>query len=90
MRPARSTRGAVAIEVDGRLGDVVAAGEPRDDIARWKGTDGRHGFVWAIPAAAAADGVRVDVFDADTGRPLRGSPVRVEDGRATAAGTDEA
>ncbi len=80
----------VAIEVDGRLDDVVAAGEPRDDIARWKGTDGRHGFVWAVPAAAAADGVRVDVFDADTGRALRGSPVRVEDGQATAAGTDEA
>ena len=79
----------VAIEVDGRLCDVIVAGEPRDDIARWKGTDGCHGFLWRVPSAAA-EGARVDVFDADTGRPLRGSPVHVADGQAAAAGTDEA
>ena len=85
--PGRRRR--VAIEVDGRLCDVIAAGEPRGDIARWKGTDGCHGFAWRVPAPAAGR-TRVDVFDAATGRPLRGSPVRVEGGQATAAGTDEA
>ena len=82
-------RRRVAIELDGRLRDVIVAGNQRDDIARWRGTDGRHGFLWPIPAPAA-EGTRVDIFDADTGRPLRGSPVRVEGGQATAAGTDEA
>ncbi len=86
-RPERRRR--VAIELDGRLRDVVVAEEPRGDIARWLGTDGRHGFRWRVPAPEA-EGARVDVFDADTGRPLRGSPVRVEGGQATAAGTDEA
>ena len=85
--PGRRRR--VAIEMDGRLCDVIAAGEPRGDIARWKGTDGCHGFAWPVPAPAA-ERARVDVFDAATGRPLRGSPVRVEGGQATAAGTDEA
>lgn len=42
----------------------------------------------AAPAVWHARGE--DVFDTDTGRPLRGSPVRVEGGQATAAGTDEA
>ena len=78
----------VAIELDGRLRDIIVAGNQRDDIARWRGTEGRHGFLWPIPAPA--EGTRVDVFDADTGRPLRGSPVRVEGGQATAAGMDEA
>ena len=85
-RPQQPRR--VAVELDGRLCDVIVAGQPRGDIARWLGTDGRHGFLWRVPAAAA-DGTRVDVFDADTGRPLRGSPVRVAGGQATAAGADE-
>ena len=80
-------RRRVAFELDGRLADVVVAGERRDDIARWKGTDGCHGFLWPLPAPAA-EGTRVDVFDADTGRPLRGSPVRVAGGQAVASGTD--
>ena len=81
-RPERVRR--VAIHLDGRLRAVVAAGARRDDVARWKGTGGRHGFVWRLPAAAAAeDGTRIDVFDADTGRPLRGSPLRVKDGRTS-------
>ena len=84
-RPGRRRR--VAIELDGRLRDVIVAGEPRGDIARWMGTDGRHGFLWRVPAPEA-EGARVDVFDADTGRPLRGSPVHVAGGRATAAGAD--
>ena len=86
-RPQQRRR--VAVEVDGELRDVVVARRPRNDIARWLGTDGRHGFVWPLPAPAA-EGARVDVLDADTGRPLRGSPVRVEGGQATAAGADEA
>ena len=85
-RPRQRRR--AAIELDGRLREVLVAEEPRGDIARWLGTDGQHGFRWRIPAAAA-EGARVDVFDADTGRPLRGSPVRVEDGKATASGTRE-
>ncbi len=86
-RPERRRR--VAIELDGRLCDVIVAEEPRSDIARWLGTDGRHGFLWPVPAPAA-EGAWVDVFDADTGRPLRGSPVRVEGGRAAAGGRDAA
>ena len=82
-RPERRRR--VALHVDGRLRGVVTAARPRADIARWKGTDGRHGFTWPVPAAAA-DGTRIDVFDAATGRPLRGSPVRIEGGRALTAG----
>ena len=84
-RPQQRRR--VAIELDGRLRDVIVAGDRRDDIARWKGTDGRHGFRWPVPAPAA-DGTRVDVFDADTGRPLHGSPVRIHGGRAATDRTD--
>ena len=82
-------RRRVAIEVDGRLCDVIVAGEPRENTAGWKGTDGCHGFFWPVPTPAA-EGARVDILDADTGRPLRGSPVRVEGGRAVAGGKDEA
>ena len=81
--PARRRR--VALHVDGRLRGVVTAARPRADVARWKGTDGRHGFTWPVPAAAG-DGTRIDVFDAATGRPLRGSPIHIEGGRARAAG----
>ena len=67
-----------AIRVDGRLRAVVTADERRDDIARWKGTGGGHGFTWPVPESlTATEGTRIDVCDADTGRPLRGSPVRV-------------
>ena len=86
-RPQQRRR--VAFEIDGRLRDVIVAGDPRDDIAGWKGTEGRHGFFWPIPAPAA-EGTQVDVFDADTGRPLRGSPVRVQGGKVAADGADEA
>ncbi len=74
----------MAIEVDGWLADVVVAGEPRDDIGRWKGTDGYHGFACPVPAPAAEE-TRLNVFNADTGRPLR-----IERGQATADRTDEA
>ena len=74
----------MAIHVDGRLAEVVTADERRNDIARWKGTDGHHGFLWRVPeAVAGGDGVCMEVFDAETGRPLRGSPVRIENDRAT-------
>ena len=77
----------VAIHVDGWLRDVLQAGELRGDIARWKRTAGFHGFCWRIPRAVAqTDGTRLDVFDADTGQPLAGSPVRVEGGRVIASG----
>ena len=77
----------VAIHVDGWLSDVLQAGELRGDIARWKRTAGFHGFCWRIPRAVAqTDGTRLDVFDADTGQPLPGSPVRVEGGRVIASG----
>ena len=76
----------VAIHVDGWLSDVLQAGELRGDIARWKRTAGFHGFCWRIPwAVAQTDGARLDVFDADTGQPLPGSPVRVEGGRVVAS-----
>ena len=83
-RPERIRR--VAIHVDGRLRVVLAAASCRGDVARWKGTGGRHGFLWRVPDAAATDGARIDVFDADTGRPLRGSPLRIRGGRAEAHG----
>ena len=82
VEPGRSRR--VAIHVDGRLAEVVTADGRRNDIARWKGTDGRHGFLWRVPKAVAeGDEVRIEVFDAETGRPLRGSPLRIENDRAT-------
>ena len=84
-RPGR--RRHVAVELDGRLCDVIVAGDRRNDIARWLGTDGQHGFLWRVPAAAA-DGTRVNVFDTDTGRRLRGSPVRVEGGKVVASRAD--
>ena len=85
VHPERRRR--VAIHVDGRLRAVVRADRPRDDIAGWKGTDGRHGFLWSIPdAVAAADGVHIEVFDADTGRPLQGSPLHLTGGQVTATG----
>ena len=45
----------------------------------------RHGFLWRIPASVAGpDGTRIDVFDADPGQPLSGSPVRLESGQVVA------
>ena len=71
-----------AIHIDGCLRAVVVAAERRDDIGRWQESGGHHGFLWRIPeAVAATDGTRIEVFDADTGRSLRGSPARVEGGR---------
>ena len=65
--------------MEGRLRKVIVAESRRDDIARWRGTDGHHGFLWQIPEdVAATDGARIDVVDAVTGLPLRGSPVRIE------------
>jgi len=85
LRPERRRR--VAIHLDGRLCAVIVADEQRDDIARWKGTDGRHGFRWRLPdVAAKSEGLRIDVFDTDTGWALRGAPVRIEEGRAVASG----
>ena len=77
---------SVAIHLEGRLREVIVAESLRDDIARWKGTDGYHGFLWQIPEdLAATDGARIDVFDAVTGLSLRGSPARIEGGRVIAS-----
>ena len=51
--PGRRRR--VGICVDGRLRAVVRADGPRRDIARWKGTDGLHGFHLAPPRAGGRD-----------------------------------
>jgi len=84
-------RRRIAIHVDGALREVVIAGEHRADIARWKGTGGHHGFRWPIPDDVATnDGTRIDVFDADTGVALRGSPLRIEGGRVVRSGRHEA
>ena len=78
---------SVTIHVEGRLREVVVAESRRDDIARWRGTDGHHGFLWQIPEdVATTEGARIDVFDAVTGLALRGSPVRIESGRVVASG----
>ena len=78
--PGRSRR--VAIHVDGHLFDVVAAEERRADVAQCQATGGCHGFVWRIPKTLEVDeNTHVDVFDADTGRPLHGSPVQLGDGQ---------
>ena len=77
---------SVAIHLEGRLPEVIVAEGRRDDIARWRGTDGYHGFLWQIPEdLAATDGARIDVFDAVTGVALRGSPARIEGGRVVAS-----
>ena len=78
---------SVAIHVKGRSPELVNAERWRADIARWKGTEGRHGFLWPIPEGlAAVDDTRIDVFDAETGRPLRGSPLHLEGGQVVASG----
>ena len=83
-------RRRAAIHLDGSLQAVVSAAEPRGDIALWKGTSGRHGFLWRIPPSVAGpDGTRIDVLDADTGRPLSGSPVRLEGGQVVAGAGGE-
>ena len=79
-------RRRAAIHLDGNLQAVVSAAEPRGDIARWKGTSGRHGFLWRIPLSVVwPDGTRIDVFDSDTGRPLSGSPLHLEGGQVVAS-----
>ena len=76
----------VAIHVDGCLRQVLNADRQRADIARWKGTDGHHGFLWRIPdGLAGKNGTRIDVFDAETGRPLNGSPIQVRRGQVVAS-----
>ena len=83
--PERSRR--VAIYVDGRLVEVVSADRQRADMARWQETDGYHGFLWRIPESLSVmDGTRIDVFDADTGLPLRSSPARLKGGQVVVSG----
>jgi len=75
-------RRTVALHVNGLLHEVISINEQRSDLARWKGTSGDHGFLWRLPDdLATKDGTLIDVFDAETGRPLRGSPLRFVAGR---------
>ena len=84
-------RRRIAVHVDGALRQVLVAGEHRGDIARWKRTGGHHGFRWHIPQdVAAKDGTRMDVFDADTGLALRGSPLRIEGSGVVRSAREEA
>ena len=82
--PEQSRR--VALHVDDHLYQVINADGKREDIARWKRTGGRHGFYWRIPESIPVkDGTIIDVFDASTGRPLHGSPVRIQAGQVIAS-----
>ena len=84
--PARNRR--VALHVDGLLRDVISANARRGDTVHRKDTSGNHGFLWPIPGdLMAKDGTRIDVFDADTGRPLRGSPARIHGARVIVSGS---
>ena len=86
-RPDPQQRRRVAIELDGRLADVIVASD----------RPGRTSPAGRAPTGATASsgpsprpwptGTRVHVFDADTGRPLSGSPVRIDDGKVAVAGT---
>ena len=79
-------RRRVGIHIDGHFCGVVDACLQRADIARWKDTDGCHGFLWSVPEdLSVREGAIIDVFDADTGFALSGSPIRIEDGRALAS-----
>ena len=79
-------RRRVGIQFDGHFCGVVDACLRRADIARCKGTDGCHGFLWSVPEdLSVREGSIIDVFDADTGFALSGSPIRIEDGRALAS-----
>ena len=83
-------RRRVAIHVDGQLRVVFKAEKARSDIARWQETDGHHGFLWRVPEdLTLTDNTRIDIFDADTGQPLRGSPMFIEGGKTVASGRDE-
>ena len=78
----RNRSWGAAIHLNGSLQTVVSAADPRGDIARWKGTSGRHGVLW--PGGRDGDGTRIDVFDADTGQPLSGSPALLKGGQVVA------
>ena len=81
--PERKRR--VAIHLNGGLRMVIVANRQRTDIARWKRTDGHHGFFWSVPDTLRTDDTRIDVLDADTGRPLRGSPLMMQSGQVVAS-----
>ena len=89
LDPSNPERGRrIAVHVDRRLHEVIDAQRQRVEPGRGKErTGGRHEFRWPIPKGLAAkDGARIDVFDADTGRPLRGSPAHLEGGQVVVSG----
>ena len=63
----RNRSWGAAIHLNGSLQTVVSAADPRGDIARWKGTSGRHGVLW--PGGRDGDGTR-----STSSTPTRGSP----------------
>ena len=81
--PERSRK--VALHVDGSLLDVVDATAPPGESAPKGEAKACPGFVWPIPETLATrDGTLIEVFDAGTGRPLPGSPVRLHNGQVIA------
>ena len=76
----------VAIHVDGVLLDVIDAVPHNEESPTPRGATASHGFLWPIPEILASrSGTLIEVFDAGTGRPLRGSPIRLEKGRIVSA-----
>lgn len=86
LDPGNPERGRrVSIHVDGVLLDVVDATTRHEEGPGGDGPGGGRGFVWPIPdALASKNGTLIEIFDAGTGRPLSGSPVRIESGRVIA------
>lgn len=68
-------RVGLGILADGRLVDRIVADRPRPDLAAAGHGDGQYGFFAVLPAGLC-DGHshRIDVVEAENGRPLPGGP----------------
>ena len=70
----------IAIHVNGQLRKVVKADEVRADPPGHEEGSELRGFRWCCAdSRVLKTGTRLDLFDADTGLPLHGSPVHVGD-----------
>ena len=70
----------IAIHVNGQLRKVIKADEVRTGSPGHEEGSELRGFRWCCAdSRALKTGTRLDLFDADTGLPLHGSPVHVED-----------
>ena len=75
----------IAIHVNGQLRKVVEADEVRSDPPGHEEGGELRGFRWCCAdSRVLKTGTRLDLFDADTGLHLKGSPVRIEDGQVLA------